>query len=181
LIVAHPRPTRLDPYAAHVLRFEHGRSVETVLGLASGAAKVKGLERYAGRPEVAAAAGAVAQAGELVVFFGSEGMDLPGTRRLAEACASLLKVTGHAGKANSGIIGVWPAPMNRAPGTQPAHLRMRLPFFTKRKQPTWLAPASVTIHQRPALDALVPGRQDLYLPATASALTSSFRPRASWA
>jgi NADH-quinone oxidoreductase subunit G len=171
LIVAHPRPTRLDPYAAHVLRFEHGRSVETVLGLASGAAKVKGLERYAGRLEAAAAAGAVAQAGELVVFFGSEGMDLPGTRRLAEACASLLKVTGHAGKANSGLIGVWPRANEQGAwdlGLRPAQDAAAVLHQAKAAYLAGADPLGDDPSTRPALDALsFLVVQDLYLTATA--------------
>ena len=108
LIVAHPRPTRLDGFAAHRLVFEHGRSVEAVLGLASHGAEGKGLDRYGHAPELAPAAHAIAEARDFVVFFGGEGLDGAGTQALAQACGSLLAATGHVGKANSGLVAVWP-------------------------------------------------------------------------
>jgi NADH-quinone oxidoreductase subunit G len=43
-----------------------------------------------------------------VILFGSEGMGLAGSTSLAQACARLLQAAGHTGKANNGLIGVWP-------------------------------------------------------------------------
>jgi NADH-quinone oxidoreductase subunit G len=108
LIVAHPRTTRLEDLATHRLPFEHGQSVQTILGLAFGAAAVHEFERFGDSQEAAAAAKAVTEAGELVIFFGEEGLDGAGTGALARACGSLLAATGHAGKANSGLVAVWP-------------------------------------------------------------------------
>ena len=42
-----------------------------------------------------------------VIFFGSEGLGLQGSKALASACARALHDTGHFGKPNSGLIGVW--------------------------------------------------------------------------
>jgi NADH-quinone oxidoreductase subunit G len=108
LIVAHPRPTRLSGFAAHRLPVEYGRSVEAILGLAYGAAGVREFERFGQAPETAAAGKAIAEAGNVVIFFGEEGLDGAGSQALAEACASLLVATGHAGKENSGLVAVWP-------------------------------------------------------------------------
>jgi NADH-quinone oxidoreductase subunit G len=108
LIAAHPRVTRLDEFATYRLPFEYGRSVEAILGLAYGAAGVKAFERFGGGGDMAAAAKAIAEAREVVVFFGGEGLDAAGTRALASACGSLLAATGHAGKPNSGLVAVWP-------------------------------------------------------------------------
>ena len=47
------------------------------------------------------------QAENAVILFGSEGLGVHGSASLASACASLLQETGHAGKANNGLIGVW--------------------------------------------------------------------------
>jgi len=42
-----------------------------------------------------------------VILFGSDGLGLDGTASLASACAILLQDTGHTGKPNNGLIGVW--------------------------------------------------------------------------
>jgi NADH-quinone oxidoreductase subunit G len=81
LVVANARPTRTDDAARHRVRYEVGQAVETVLGL-GGATESKGRSA-----DVAAAGSALAQAGELVVFFGSEGLDLAGSTALSQACA----------------------------------------------------------------------------------------------
>ena len=93
LVVANPRPTKTERYAHHVLRYAYGEEAATVAGLIGGQSE---------------AAQALAQAENLVVFFGQEGADLPTSRALAAACARLLTETGHAGKPNSGLVGVWP-------------------------------------------------------------------------
>ena len=41
-------------------------------------------------------------------MYGSEGLGLSESTSLAQACARLLQATGHTGKANNGLIGVWP-------------------------------------------------------------------------
>jgi NADH-quinone oxidoreductase subunit G len=108
LIVANARPTRLDDVASTTVRFAVGRSVETLLGLAASAAGVPSLERFTHNLDLGDAAEAIRQAGEFVIFIGGEGLDLAGTRALAGAAGSLLSATGHAGRANSGLIAVWP-------------------------------------------------------------------------
>ncbi len=95
LIVANPRETRLDPFATHVIRYAYGDEATTIQDL---------LKSVAGK----AAAEAVRAAENMVVFFGSEGLGLEGSATLASACENLLKETGHTGKANNGLIGVWP-------------------------------------------------------------------------
>ncbi len=93
LVVANPRPTKTERYAHHVVRYAYGEEAATVEKLAAGEGE---------------AAQALAQAENLVVFFGQEGTDLPTSRALAAACARLLVATDHAGKPNSGLVGVWP-------------------------------------------------------------------------
>jgi NADH-quinone oxidoreductase subunit G len=95
LILVNPRTTKLERYAAHVVRYAYGDEAETVAGLL----KSKSAQ---------AAAEAISAAENLVVLYGSEGMGLEGTSALAAACAQLLVETNHFGRANNGLIGVWP-------------------------------------------------------------------------
>jgi NADH-quinone oxidoreductase subunit G len=98
LIVANPRPTRLDVYAAHQVRYAYGDEVTTIQALMPGYSAT-----------LNPAAHALAQAGDAIILFGSEGLGLPGSTDLAKACAQLLQATGHVGKPNNGLIGVWPS------------------------------------------------------------------------
>jgi NADH-quinone oxidoreductase subunit G len=95
LIVAGARETRLEKYAAHVIRYAYGDESQTIGAL---------QDSKAGQ----AAAQAVASSQNLVILYGSDGLGLEGSTSLAEACAGLLDKTGHAGKEGSALIGVWP-------------------------------------------------------------------------
>ena len=93
LIVANPRPTKLDRYAAYSLRYAYGEE----------AAFVKGLSEY--KP---GAAEVFAKAENAIIFYGSEGLGLDGSQALANACYNLLLATDHAGRPNNGLVAVWP-------------------------------------------------------------------------
>ena len=45
---------------------------------------------------------------DLIVFAGGEGVTLEQHGELMQAAANLLIITGHAGRANNGLIPVWP-------------------------------------------------------------------------
>ena len=90
LIVANPRRTKLDRFASHAIRYEYGDEIKTVQGLNKG----KTAEAFSGEQN-------------LLILFGSEGLGVEGTANLASACAKLLQDTGHVGKPNNGLIGVW--------------------------------------------------------------------------
>jgi NADH-quinone oxidoreductase subunit G len=112
LIVANPRPTKLDRYAAHVVRYPYTAEAAAVLAMVNAlSAKRPGLpEAVQGllrSPELQAAAKTFAEASNAVVLFGSEGTGLEGSQALAQACANLLITTGHTGRTNNGLIGVW--------------------------------------------------------------------------
>ncbi len=112
LIVLNPRPTRLDKFASHVLRYAYGSEAAAVLAMVNSlSAKrpdlpetVKALGRS---PELEAAAKAFAAAENGVILFGSEGTSLATSQALAQACANLLITTNHVGRPNNGLIGVW--------------------------------------------------------------------------
>ncbi len=108
LIVANARETRLDAYASHSLRYTYGRAAHTALGLLHAVSGEKNLAKYAGDASLKDAAEACKDAKNAIVFYGSEGLDFQGTEHLAQACASLLSVTNHIGRANNGLIAVWP-------------------------------------------------------------------------
>jgi NADH-quinone oxidoreductase subunit G len=91
LIVMNPNETRLDEYAAYKLRYNPGELLLSFGGfLASEAGK------------------AFAEAEDALVFYGSHGLGLQQSTYLARAAAELLVKTGHTGKANNGLVPVWP-------------------------------------------------------------------------
>jgi NADH-quinone oxidoreductase subunit G len=92
LIVANARETKLDKYASFVIRYANGD-------------EVKAVQDLGGKSKIAEA---FAKAENAVVLFGSDGLGLAGSSNLAAACADLLVKTGHTGKPNNGLIGVWP-------------------------------------------------------------------------
>lgn len=98
VIVVNPRATRLDRYAAHVVRYAYGDEVETLAGFMPGA--------EAGE-DVRAAAAAFAGAENGIIIYGSEGLGLAGSNAVAQTAARLLTATQHTGKANNGLLAAW--------------------------------------------------------------------------
>jgi NADH-quinone oxidoreductase subunit G len=101
LIVIHPRPTRLDDFATHVLRCAYGDETAALRSLLF-------LDAERASDETKAVAQAFTTAENAVIFYGSEGLDLPASTALAHACADLLVKTQHTGRPNNGLVGVWP-------------------------------------------------------------------------
>ena len=91
LIVANARPTKLDEIASSVIRYTYGEAQSALQVYLDGADKT------------------FSEAESTVIFFGSEGLNLPASAGLARVCAALIATSGHAGKVNSGLVGVWPA------------------------------------------------------------------------
>lgn len=112
LIVANPRRTKLDRKASHVLRYPYGAEAALVLAMVNALSakrpelpeSIRGLARS---EELEQVAQIFAQAENGLILFGSEGTSLASSRALAQACANLLIVTNHVGRANNGLIGVW--------------------------------------------------------------------------
>ena len=121
LIVANGRGTRLDKFATHILRYGYGEEA-AVFNATLGAVKVDksiqvdGLDEAiknakaskSSSKETKAVAEAIAAANNVVVFVGSEGLDGPSADELAQSAGNLLLATGHVGRANNGLIIVWP-------------------------------------------------------------------------
>jgi NADH-quinone oxidoreductase subunit G len=91
LIVMTPRETKLDRHASHVVRYAYGDEVKAVQDLG----------------KTGQIGDAFTKAENAVILFGSDGLGISGSASLASACANLLQETGHVGKPNNGLIGVW--------------------------------------------------------------------------
>ena len=78
--------SKLDRYAGRIVHYARGEAVKTVAGLAKDKA-ITGAEN-------------------LVVLYGSDGLNLAESTGLAAACADLVK--SRSGRPNNGLIGVWP-------------------------------------------------------------------------
>jgi NADH-quinone oxidoreductase subunit G len=91
LIVLNPRETKLDRFASYVVRYAYGDEVKATQDLGK---KGKISDVFT-------------NAQNAVILFGSEGLGLEGTASLAAACAKVLQDSGHVGKPNNGLIGVW--------------------------------------------------------------------------
>jgi NADH-quinone oxidoreductase subunit G len=108
LVVANARPTRLEGYATHLLRYAYGEAVGTGLALLHAATGQKDLAKYAGGEALSEAANALTDADNLVIFYGGDGLDYTASEKLAQALGSLLAAGGKAGLSQSGLIAVWP-------------------------------------------------------------------------
>jgi NADH-quinone oxidoreductase subunit G len=112
LIVANPRETRLDRYALHKLRYPYGSEAAAVLAMANSLSAKRpdlpeAVQSLLRSQELQAAASILRDAENVVILFGSEGTGLESSRALAQACANLLLLTDHVGRANNGLLAVW--------------------------------------------------------------------------
>lgn len=124
LVVANARPTKLERYATVSVRYQYAAAVDVLNGLLASAlergtpdglseTRAPGLSELqsslrdveGAQPE---AADALLDAENLIIFAGGEGLSLAEHRALMQAAANLLIVTGRAGKANNGLVAVWP-------------------------------------------------------------------------
>lgn len=113
LIVANPRYTKLERSAGQVLRYPYGSEAALVLAMINSLSRKRidlpgDSTQVAPSSDIHEAAQNFAAAENALIIFGSEGMGLASSRELSQACANLLIVTGHTGRANNGLIGVWP-------------------------------------------------------------------------
>lgn len=110
LIVLNARPTRLDPYATHSLRFRPGGALEMAQQLLTTArVAVNGDQN----DPIQAAASALVHANNVVAFYGGEGLTYDETETLAQTLANLLLLkdengNNHVGRPNNGLVAVWP-------------------------------------------------------------------------
>ncbi len=108
LIVANPRPTKLDRSTRHSIRYPYGSEATVILAMINSlSAKRPDIPEVGNSAEIREAARIFSEAENAVILFGSEGTSLKSSQALAQACANLLITTGHTGSANNGLVGVW--------------------------------------------------------------------------
>ena len=104
LVVANARHTRMEELATEGDRF--GKPVAGAAiryGVGDAAHVMHNL-----RQDHKEIAQQLADANNLVIVAGAEGLDMAGSRALMQACANFLIETNHAGKANSGLLSTAP-------------------------------------------------------------------------
>lgn len=92
LVVANVRHTRTGDFASANITYETGRAADALTNI---------------RKDNAEIADKLAGANNLVIIAGAEGLSLDGSRALMQSSANFLIETGHAGKVNNGLIGVF--------------------------------------------------------------------------
>ncbi|KXK13626.1 MAG: NADH-quinone oxidoreductase subunit G [Chloroflexi bacterium OLB15] len=92
LVVANARHTRMDDFASATITYETGHAADMLANI---------------RKDNAEIAEKLASAKNLVIFAGAEGLTLAGSRALMQAAANFLIETGHTGKVNNGLVGVF--------------------------------------------------------------------------
>ncbi|MFN8378382.1 MAG: molybdopterin-dependent oxidoreductase [Anaerolineae bacterium] len=87
------RHTRMDDFSSEQPRYATGKAAEWLRDI---------------RQEQQALAARLAEANNLVIVAGAEGLTLEGSTALMQAAANLLIESGHYGKPQNGLIGVFP-------------------------------------------------------------------------
>jgi NADH-quinone oxidoreductase subunit G len=117
LVILNARPTRLDKFASHVIRYQPGQALAALRQLVSLAqVETESVDNH----QFAIAADLLVNARNLVAFYGAEGLTLGETDALARLLGNLLQIKpalgeaegdgkGHVGHKNNGLIPVWPA------------------------------------------------------------------------
>ena len=185
LIAANARETQLDHCATHSVRYRYGDEVRTVLALthaiSGNRAGIATSIAAHHNTSVLEAAHAIEAADNMIIIYGSEGLDFSGSSALAQACANLLIASGHVGGVGNGLLPVWPSNNTQGAwdmGVRPAGISV--PEFTAGAEVVLLAGADpVGDGDELPEDAFVvvselfntdsAGRADVVLPAQAFA------------
>ncbi|HYO87727.1 MAG TPA: NADH-quinone oxidoreductase subunit NuoG [Candidatus Limnocylindrales bacterium] len=93
VVVANARHTRMDDFSNEQPRYDVGKAAEWLRDLTA---------------KHAALASKLSEAHNLVILAGAEGLTLDGSTALMQAAANFLIESGHVGKPNNGLIGVYP-------------------------------------------------------------------------
>ena len=93
VVVANARTTSMDHFSRQQVRYSTGDAAGFLTGLGSTHAELRQ---------------SLADAKNLIVVAGAEGLTLDGSRALMQAAANLLIETGHTGTANNGLMATFP-------------------------------------------------------------------------
>ena len=95
VVVANARATRMDDFASETVLYPVSKAAEWLAHLTK---------------DDPALAGRLTGAQNLIIVAGAEGLTLDGSSALMQAAANLLIESGHYGKPQNGLIGVFPGP-----------------------------------------------------------------------
>jgi NADH-quinone oxidoreductase subunit G len=168
LIIVESQPSKLARYAKLRVPCEHGAELGAFQELTAGSSE---------------AAQALAKAENVVILLGSQGLDFAASSGLAKAWANWLASTKHCGRANNGLITVWPH--NNTQGAWDMGVRPSgrpLADVVQGCSALWLAATDPVGHGRLTPEALPEFVvvQDLFLTETAKCATVVL-PAAAWA
>jgi NADH-quinone oxidoreductase subunit G len=108
VIVANPRPTAFDAYASRIIRYRYGEEAAVISAFLPEKPEHSALDQSALPAAFMEAAEDIKKAENVVIIYGSEGMGMTGSAKLADACARLLLAGKHAGKPKNGLLAAWP-------------------------------------------------------------------------
>ncbi len=95
VVVMNARRTRMDDFASETIRYDYADAANAISLL---------RDRYAEYAKK------LAEAANLIVVCGAEGLTLEGSRTLMQSAANFLIETGHTGKPNNGLLSPFPGP-----------------------------------------------------------------------
>jgi NADH-quinone oxidoreductase subunit G len=95
VVVANGRKTRMGDFASEVIQYEAGQAASAMANIEKDHKDV---------------AKNLADAENLIILTGAEGLDLAGSRALMQAAANFLITSKHIGKANNGLMSTFPGP-----------------------------------------------------------------------
>ncbi len=95
VVVANARGTRMDDFASEVVRYDAGHAAHFLTNV---------------RGDHAELASHLADAANLIIVTGAEGLTYEGSQALMQAAANFLIETGHVGRANNGLLSTFPGP-----------------------------------------------------------------------
>ncbi|MAS35927.1 MAG: NADH dehydrogenase (quinone) subunit G [Anaerolineaceae bacterium] len=95
VVVANARSTRMDDFASAVIHYNTGLAAYAMTNIKNDYAEI---------------AQQLADATNLVIVAGAEGLTLEGSRALMQAAANFLIDSGHVGKPNNGLLSPFPGP-----------------------------------------------------------------------
>ena len=95
VVVANARHTRMDDFASATIRYETGLAAETLSNLKKDHKDI---------------AQQLADAENLIIVAGAEGLDLAGSAALMQAAANFLIESDHVGKPDNGLLAPLPGP-----------------------------------------------------------------------